>query len=269
VVIPEASEEPVTDPSSTPSDHADDTAPAGAATPPSVEVEPAAEDAAAGSPGPRGVSTLTAIAIALISGLVGLTIGTTMSPSGDPSPDAAASEAVSAAVLDTRPALGSADAPVTIELYSDFGCPYCQRHDRDVEPELIAQYVESGQARIEWYDVPFQGPASVQLAVAARAAERQDRFWEYKDAVFATDGRDASDERLREFAVTAGLDVERFERDLADPALELAVRRDLERAQAVGVRATPSFLIAGEPLVGAQPLAAFVPVIDDALAAAG
>jgi protein-disulfide isomerase len=257
----------VTEPHATPSNDADATASGDVAGSPTVEVERAAEEAGASPAGPRGVSALTAIAIALISGLVGLTIGTAMSPSGGPDP--AATESVSAAALDTRPALGAVDAPVTIELYSDFGCPYCQRHDRDVEPDLIAQYVDTGQARIEWYDVPFQGPASVQLAVAARAAERQDRFWEYKDAVFATDGRDASPERLREFAVTAGLDVERFERDLADPALELAVRRDLERAQSVGVRATPSFLIAGQPLVGAQPLAAFVPVIDDALAATG
>jgi protein-disulfide isomerase len=184
--------------------------------------------------------------------------------------DEAAADAVEANPLDVRPVLGSADAPITIDVFSDFGCPFCHRHDEEVEPELIARYVETGQARLAWYDVPFQGPTSIRLHVAARAAQRQDLFWEFKEAVFRTsDGRDASPEMLRELATTAGLDLDRFATDLEDPALEQLVLGDLQAAQSAGVSGTPTFLVGGQPIVGAQPLSAFTEAMDVALESDG
>jgi protein-disulfide isomerase len=241
---------------------------------------------------PRGISGLAALAIALIAALVGYTVGATtggdgatadqpvavQDAGGGPaatggadaadtgSADDAGAEEAPANPLDVRPVLGSADAPITIDVFSDFGCPFCHRHDEEVEPELIARYVETGQARLVWYDVPFQGPTSVRLHVAARAAQRQDLFWEFKEAVFRTsDGRDASPETLRTLAAAAGLDVERFETDLEDPALEQLVLGDLQAAQSAGVTGTPTFLVGGQPVVGAQPLSAFTEAMDEAL----
>lgn len=207
-----------------------------------------------------GMSPLGVIVVALGALLVGITIGATVS-----GPDPEAPVPSQHGVELPRPTLGDPAAPVVIEVFSDFGCPYCQRHDRDVEPVLVERYVDSGQVRLTWYDVPFQGQTSLELAVAARAAQRQGRFWEFKEAVFATDGRDASPETLRALAAAAELDLASFERDLEDPALELAVRRDLDTAQRLGVRGTPAFLVAGEPLIGAQPLEAFERLIEEAL----
>jgi protein-disulfide isomerase len=248
--------------------------------------------------GPRGISPLAALAIALIAALVGYTVGASTSGDGTPTEQPVAAQgtdqagsdqagaggepgttdtddsgeegepdaAAEANPLDVRPVLGSADAPITIDVFSDFGCPFCHRHDEQVEPELIARYVETGQARLAWYDVPFQGPTSVRLHVAARAAQRQDLFWEFKEAVFRTsDGRDASPETLRALATTAGLDVARFEADLEDPALEQLVLGDLQAAQSAGISGTPTFLVAGQPIVGAQPLSAFTEAMDQAL----
>lgn len=220
----------------------------------------------------RGISPLATAAIALIAGLVGLTIGATIGADGQqPAAEPAAEQAAAGVTspvsgADARPLLGDEDAPVTIDLYSDFGCPFCGRHDRETEPELIARYVDTGQARIVWHDVPFQGPTSVRLHVAARAAERQDRFWEFKEATFRTDGRDASPELLQALATESGLDLDRFEADLADPVLEQLVIADLRSAQAAGVSGTPAFVINGRPLMGAQPLPAFVELIEEALA---
>jgi protein-disulfide isomerase len=231
---------------------------------------------AEGSATARGISPIATAAIALIAALVGFTIGATLpgedgALSGEPAAESAAVAAPASPVSaeDLRPVLGDDAAPVTIELFSDFGCPFCARFDRETEPELIARYVDTGQVRIAWYDVPFQGPTSVQLHVAARAAERQGRFWEFKDAAFRTDGRDASPEVLRALASEAGLDAERFEQDLADPTLEELVLADLRAAQAAGVTGTPAFLIDGRPLMGAQPLPAFVELIETALAERG
>jgi protein-disulfide isomerase len=275
------------------------TEPSAAAPSPTGPGDPAPSPTGPGDPapsptGPRGISPLAALAIALIAALVGYTVGATTgggAPEAPPvaAPDTApaaeaeteagitapsdvgdADDAVEANPLDVRPVLGSADAPVTIDIFSDFGCPFCHRHDEQVEPELIARYVETGQARLAWYDVPFQGPTSVQLHVAARAAQRQDRFWEFKEAVFRTsDGRDASPETLRALATSAGLDVERFEADLQDPALEQLVMGDLQAAQSAGISGTPTFLVGGQPIVGAQPLSAFTEAMDEVLEQSG
>ena len=280
-------------------------APQAAGAAPAAAVQHPPVVAAPSDAGPRGVSPLAALAIALIAALVGYTVGATTAGDGaateqpvavqdagsdpagsgqmEPGSDTAGAvggsgegdragpgdevgEEVAANPLDVRPVLGSADAPITIDIFSDFGCPFCHRHDEEVEPELIARYVETGQARLAWYDVPFQGPTSVRLHVAARAAQRQDLFWEFKEAVFRTsDGRDASPETLRALASTAGLDVDRFETDLEDPALEQLVLGDLRAAQSAGVSGTPTFLVAGQPIVGAQPLSAFTEAMDQAL----
>jgi protein-disulfide isomerase len=247
----------------------------------------------------RGVSVLATVAIALIAGLIGFAIGAATGTAGDASDTVAATaegrdtEAVDASAgtgdadaadaadagaspeapgasdgIDARPVMGSADAPVDIEVFSDFGCPFCHRHDQEVEPELIARYVETGQARLVWYDVPFQGPVSTQLHVAARAAHRQDRFWEFKEATFQTDGRDASPDMLRALATEAGLDLGQFEQDLDDPALLQLVLDDLQYAPSVGVTGTPAFLIDGRLLMGAQPLPAFTELLDASLSEA-
>lgn len=233
---------------------------------------------AAGSTATRGVPPIAVAVIALVAGLVGFAIGGTVTdPAGGAA--AAADGAVAAdaptldpdggVVSDPWSALGDPDAPVTIELYSDFGCPFCTRHDREVEPELIARYVDTGLARIVWYDVPFQGQASFQLAVAGRAAERQDRFWEFKEQVFLTDGRDASPATLDALASAAGLDLDRFREDLADPALEQRVGADVRLAQSLGIRGTPAFLINDRAVMGAQSLEVFVEAIELALDEAG
>lgn len=165
----------------------------------------------------------------------------------------------------TRPTLGAADAPVVMEIYSDFACPFCVRHDLEVEPELIERYVEPGLLRLVWFDTPFQGQRALQLAVAARAGQRQDAFWEVKEAIFAEGPSGSSLEELVALAESRGLDGQRFAQDLEDPELVRIVQSDLQRSQQLQVQGTPTFLINGERIVGAQALPTFLSVIDIAL----
>lgn len=223
-------------------------------------------------PRAAGVPMLVVVAIALVAGLVGFTIGSSTAGTGlepaladEAAPDAGA-DTVSADP-DARPTLGAADAPVVMEIYSDFACPFCVRHDTEVEPELVSQYVDTGQVRLVWYDTPFQGPPAQQMAVAARAAQRQGGFWAMKEALFRSGGV-TDPAQLQTLAESIGLDGERFAADLADPALATLVQQDLNRSQQLGVRGTPTFLIGEERIIGAQPLNVFVDAIDRALASA-
>ena len=66
-----------------------------------------------------------------------------------------------------------------------------------MEPELYKEYVKDGTLRIEWRDFPYRGQESVNAAVAARAAQAQDEFWDYHDLLYdRTDLRGVRRSRL-------------------------------------------------------------------------
>lgn len=164
-------------------------------------------------------------------------------------------------------ALGRADAPVVLIKYEDFRCPFCAKFTADVEPELIERYVETGVLRIEWRDFPVFGDESVEMAKAGRAAARQGKFWQFHDVAYAmgegTKKASFPEERIQQVARQAGVpDLAQFNADREDPAIMQAIQADLAEGQALGVSSTPSFIINGQVVLGAQPLEQFVTVIE-------
>lgn len=171
-------------------------------------------------------------------------------------------------------ALGEVDAPVVLIEYADYRCPFCGLFSRETLPPLVEKYVESGELRIEWRDLPVFGEQSFTAAVAGRAAGEQDRFWEFNKAVFAEAPKrghiDLPEERLLELAQEAGVpDVEKFRNDLQSEELAAAVTNDAQEAASLGATGTPTFLVNDTPLIGAQPLAAFEQAIEGELKEAG
>lgn len=136
-----------------------------------------------------------------------------------------------------------------------------------MKPELERSYVEDGTLRFEWRDFAYLGQESRNAAQAARAAQEQDRFWEYHDALYqnqeSKNSGGFSDERLIGLAGEIGLDVERFEPALTSGRYEPVVERDLEEGYEAGIQGTPSFSINERVLVGPQPLEAFAAVIEE------
>jgi protein-disulfide isomerase len=170
-------------------------------------------------------------------------------------------------------AVGDVDAPVVMLAYSEFQCPFCGRFARETMPEL-QHYVDDGTLRIEWRDFPYLGPESTLAALGGRAAAEQDMFWELHDAVFEDqpdpNSGTVTEEWLVDKAEEAGLDREVFEAALnSDPAHLESINEEQMEGVTLGVTGTPSFLVNGTPVVGAQPTATFVEAIDRAAAAAG
>ncbi|MGE7385143.1 DsbA family protein [Streptomyces sp. NPDC004126] len=168
-------------------------------------------------------------------------------------------------------AVGRADAPVVLIEYSDFKCGYCGKFARDTEPELVKRYVEDGTLRIEWRNFPIFGAESEAAAKAAWAAGQQDRFTAFHAAAYAegAKAKGFGEDRLVELAREAGVpDLDRFKADLAGEQAAAALRRDQEEGYRIGVQSTPSFLVNGQPIAGAQPLDAFTAAIAKAKAAA-
>lgn len=165
-------------------------------------------------------------------------------------------------------AQGKVDAPVVMVVFSDFQCPFCGRFARQTEPTLVKTYVQTGILRIEWRDFPYLGPDSTTAAYAGRAAAAQGKFWQFHDAVYATqfepNSGALSSSNIDKIATGLGLDMTRFHADMASAAVQQAVAADFALGQRIGVTGTPTFVINGTPVVGAQPLSVFSQVIDAA-----
>ena len=127
-------------------------------------------------------------------------------------------------------------------VYGDFECPYTARAMRD-----IGRLLEDGAAvEVVFRHFPLREihPHAQAAAEAAEAAARQDRFWEMHDLLFRNQLRlEPAD--LRRYAERLELDLERFEADLTDPAINARIERDVESGLQSGVDGTPSLFIDG------------------------
>jgi len=213
------------------------------------------------------------VALVVLAGLAAVSLSATSSTGSAGTPGAVGAEpgmqarlAAARRIPGDPLALGRPDAPVVISEWGDFQCPFCRSYTLNTEPSLVRQYVDSGRVRLEWHDFAYLGPESVLAARAARAAGRQGRFWQYHDALYRQQGRENSgtvtDASLVATARGLRLDVARFQRDYADPAIAAQVSADQERGAALGVTGVPSFIIGGQMIFGAEPLATFHQVID-------
>lgn len=145
--------------------------------------------------------------------------------------------------------LGLTSAPVTIEVWADYQCPYCSAQAHAVEPTIIREQVATGAARMTFRDFAFLGPESIDAAVAARCADAQGRFWSYHDLLYASQQGENKGGFAREnlvgLARFAGLDQVAFGVCLDDPAIAKAVAAETVVGEGYGIKSTPTLRIAG------------------------
>lgn len=181
-------------------------------------------------------------------------------------------EAQKAVLMDTligeiRHFQGEADAPVTIIEFSDFQCPYCGDWSTETGKEIREEYVEEGLVRLGYWHFPFLGNQSVWAAEASECAGEQGAFWAYHDYLFGpeTGRKGFSKQNLKEYAAALDLDTETFNECLDSGKFSQFVQGQRGIAQQIGVSSTPSFLINGEPIIGAQKFPVFQEVIEEEL----
>lgn len=138
---------------------------------------------------------------------------------------------------------GSNKAKTTIVEYADFECAHCRAASSVVE-ELVKK---RSDIRVVFKHFPLSFHAMAKkAAVAAEAAGQQGKFWPMHDALFATQDL-LSDELILGHAKALGLDVARFQKDLADPAIIKRVDDSRAEGALFGIDATPAFFIEGRP----------------------
>jgi protein-disulfide isomerase len=166
---------------------------------------------------------------------------------------------------DGDPSIGPADALITIVEFSDYQCPYCQAWYQQTFDQLMANY--PGQILFVYRDLPLPGhPESLPAAEAANCAGEQGAYWKFHNDLFSGQyplGRAA----YEQYASDLGLDTAAFTACLDDHHTQAEVKADSADAVRLGLNGTPSFVINGQILVGAQPFEQFKAIIDAQLAA--
>jgi protein-disulfide isomerase len=179
-------------------------------------------------------------------------------------------------------AVGDPNAPIKIEEYSDFQCPYCRIFFENTEEALMQSYVANGTVYFVYKSFgSFIGAESGASAEAAYCAGDQGKFWEMHDIIFANQtGENVgayTDRRLNAFAEKIGLNMDEFSSCFNSNKYADRVEQDSKDGILANIRATPSFVITytvnGETVTrvieGAQPFTAFQEEIEAALAEMG
>jgi len=175
--------------------------------------------------------------------------------------------------LDDDPVLGSPDAPVTMIEYSEYLCPFCQRFALETMPRIEEEYIDTGKVKLVFRDFPVHGQPAVSIAMVAECAADQGKFWEMHTMLFerAEEWSESEDilATFQGYAEELGMD----QNELLN-CLELGtpferIQEDYNLGTQDGVGGTPTFLINGTLVVGAQPFEEFQRVIEEELAKLG
>ncbi len=139
---------------------------------------------------------------------------------------------------------GNKKAPITLVEFTDFECPFCARFHPVVE-EVLKEFPKDVKAVLKNFPLGFHKNAKP-AAKATLAAGDQGKYWEMVDAVLKN-GKQLSDEKYVELAKEIGLNVGKFQKALKnnDAKYEQQIKDDMDLAQKVGVRGTPTFFIGG------------------------
>ena len=140
--------------------------------------------------------------------------------------------------------IGPADALVTVVNYGDYQCPDCHRRHREVE-KMFDQLVNAVRFVYRHFPLINVHPRALPAAEAAEAAAAQGKFWEMHRHLY-TRPDELEDRHLRHYAKEIGLDVDRFDRDMAGGAYRDRILDSYHNSITHGITGTPTTFINGE-----------------------
>jgi len=160
------------------------------------------------------------------------------------------------------PVRGPVNAPVTLVEFSDFQCPFCITATPQLEALLKAYPT---QVKLVFKEFPLDSHSQAALAAAAAlAANRQGKFWQLYDGMFAQKGN-LSRKGILALAAGSGLDMKRFQADLDSPEIKRAVNKDISDGEQIGVDSTPTLFVDGQRFNGPLTAASLKPIVDNEL----
>ncbi len=168
---------------------------------------------------------------------------------------------------------GAPNAPVTLVVYSDFQCYYCQQFTLGISKQLDDSYIKDGKVRMVYRHFIAYGDESQLAAEAAECAAEQNQFWPYHDLLMqlrlSPTKADLTQEQLIELAQQVGLDVDKFRNSLTSGKFKAKVIQESNEGKALGIANLPKFYFNGvvaDDSIG-KSFENFQAVIDNILAA--
>jgi protein-disulfide isomerase len=160
-------------------------------------------------------------------------------------------------------------AKVSIVEFADFQCPFCDIFFREVEAKLVTKYVDTGLAKLTYMDFAFLGQESKDAANAAKCAQEQGKFWEYHDKLYSSQKGENKGTfkkaNLLSFGKSLSLDMAKFTPCVTNDTYAFQVEDETSAGRRIGVTGTPTVIINGKMIVGAQDISVFEQAIDAAL----
>ena len=138
---------------------------------------------------------------------------------------------------------GRADARVTLVEYGDYECPYCGQAYPIVKG-IQGRMGEGLRFVFRNFPISTSHPHAERAAEAAEAAGTQGRFWDMHDQLYENQ-RQLQDSALHAHAEALGLDVDLFDKELAERVHADRVHEDFLSGVRSGVNGTPTFFING------------------------
>ena len=145
--------------------------------------------------------------------------------------------------------IGNPKGKITLVEFFDYNCGYCKRALGDLVNLMKAE----PDLRVVLKDFPVLGPNSVEAAQVASAARKQisgDKFFEFHQKLLATHGPVGREQALA-VAKEQGLDMDKLQKDMKDPAIHAGVENIMKMADALALTGTPSYVVGNEAIVGA------------------
>ncbi|MEK4083586.1 DsbA family protein [Psychrobacillus sp. FSL K6-1415] len=156
--------------------------------------------------------------------------------------------------LTGQPILGQENAPVTVVEFGDFKCPSCKAWGETVYPQLVQDYIFSGDVKFSYVNVLFHGKESVLGSMAAESVYKQDPdvYWDFHKSLFdaqPTENHDASwitTEKVLEIAkATPSINQEQLKQDVEQELTAEQVNIDKDLFTKHNVSQTPTINING------------------------
>jgi protein-disulfide isomerase len=168
--------------------------------------------------------------------------------------------------IGASPLKGPKDAKVTIVKFSDYQCPFCGQAATLVE-DVLKAYPKDVNMTYKQFPLVQIHPNAMPASKAALAAGKQGKYWEMHEIMFKN-MRELGPEKLKEYAGTIGLDVPRWEKDMASPEIQKQIDDEMKQGRDADVQGTPTIFVNGKRLQN-RSMDGFKAAIDEAMKAKG
>ena len=147
-------------------------------------------------------------------------------------------------VRDRDHVLGPASATVTVVNYGDYECPDCQRRHRQIQ-KIVEELEHAVRFVYRHFPLVKVHPNALRAAEAAEAAAAQGKFWQMHRLLYLHPDK-LSDRDIRRYAKEIGLDLEKFDSEMAASTYAPQVLKDYYESINYGISGTPTTFVNGE-----------------------